>query len=246
MNLLRTFATSKRILQQVKHDHRTLGLIVVVPTFLMGLLSWILSSIPNAFNQWGGPLLGIFPLIVMFLVTSVATLRERTSGTLERLMTMPISKSEFISAYAISFCILGAIQALVASLTSIYVFGLDARGHALPLISIAVLDSILGTALGLLASSMARNEFQAVQFMPIVLIPQFLLGGFIVPRDSLPKILNFLSDLMPLSYSVDALSVIFRANAELGSQFWKNLIVVLCISILALAMGGFTLRRSSK
>lgn len=242
----RTLATVKRILQQIKHDHRTIALIVVVPTFLMGLLSWILTSVPNAFNQWGGPLLGIFPLIVMFLITSVATLRERTSGTLERLMTMPIRKAEFIFAYALAFCILGTIQAVVAGLTSVYIFGLETGGNTAAVISIAVLDSILGTALGLLASSMARTEFQAVQFMPVVLIPQFLLGGFIVPRDSLPSFLNFLSDLMPLSYSVDALTQVFRQDTSSGIGFLQNVLVVLLISIFALGLGGLTLRRSTK
>ena len=242
----RTLATVNRILQQIKHDHRTIALIVVVPTFLMGLLSWILSSKPDAFNQWGGPLLGIFPLIVMFLITSVATLRERTSGTLERLMTMPIKKTEFIFAYALAFCILGTIQAVVAGLTSIYIFGLETGGNTVAVICIAILDSMLGTALGLLASSVARTEFQAVQFMPVVLIPQFLLGGFIVPRDSLPSFLNFLSDLMPLSYSVDALSQVFREETKLNSGFVENVLVVLLISLIALALGGLTLRRSSK
>ena len=106
--------------------------------------------------------------------------------------------------------------------------------------------SILGTALGLLASSLARTEFQAVQFMPVVLIPQFLLGGFIVPRDSLPSFLNFLSDLMPLSYSVDALSEVFRQGTNLHSGYMNNVLVVLLISVIALALGGLTLRRSSK
>ena len=246
MTTNRTIATVRRILQQIKHDHRTIALIVVVPTLLMGLLSWILSSSPKAFNQWGGPLLGIFPLIVMFLITSVATLRERTTGTLERLMTMPILKVEFILAYAVAFCILGAIQAIVAGLTSVYIFGLETGGNTLAVICIAILDSILGTALGLLASSMARTEFQAVQFMPVVLIPQFLLGGFIVPRESLPTMLNFLSDLMPLSYSVDALSLVFRNETSLGFEFVQNVLIVLLISLFALTLGGITLRRSSR
>lgn len=245
MNLVRTLFTTRRILQQVRHDHRTIALIIFVPTFLMGLLSWMLSSVPNAFNQWGGPLLGIFPLIVMFLITSVATLRERTSGTLERLMVSPIQKSEFIVAYAIAFSILGAIQALIAALVSINIYGLDTKGHTSAIVLVAVIDAVMGTALGLLASSMARTEFQAVQFMPVFLIPQFLLGGFIVERDSLPDFLGLLSNLMPLSYSIDALNIALRSET-LGGQYWENILIVLGIMLSALILGGLTLPRSSR
>lgn len=245
MNISRIFITAKRILQQVSHDHRTIALIVLVPTLLMGLLSWMLSDVPNAFNQWGGPLLGIFPLILMFLITSVATLRERTSGTLERLMISPILKSEFIAAYAIAFSILGVLQACIAAIVSINVYGLDTKGHTSAIILVAVIDAVMGTALGLLASSMARTEFQAVQFMPVFLIPQFLLGGFIVDRESLPNFLNFLSDLMPLSYSIDALNIAL-ANQSLGGQYWENILIVLAIVLSALILGGLTLRRSSR
>jgi ABC-2 type transport system permease protein len=241
----RTIATTKRILLQVRHDHRTIALIILVPTILMGILSWMLSGIPNAFNEWGGPLLGIFPLIVMFLITSVATLRERVNGTLERLLTLPIKRIEFIGAYALSFCVLGAIQAMVAASTSIYVFGLDTNGNTWAVVIVAILDAVLGTALGLLASAMARTEFQAVQFMPVFLIPQFLLGGFIISREDLPRILHYISDLMPLSYSIDALNLALVGGA-LGGSFWGNIAKVIGFALVALFLGGMTLRRSSK
>ena len=240
MTLLRTVATAQRVVQQLRHDPRTVALILVVPCVLMGLLAWMLTAAD--FNQYGPPLLGIFPLIVMFLTTSVATLRERGSGTLERLLSMPIGKADFVLGYALAFGVLGIAQGVLVSGLSVGLFGLDVAGPAWALIVVAVVDALLGAALGLFVSAFATTEFQAVQFMPALILPQLLLCGIVVPRDELPTALRLLSDVLPMSYAVDAMTEVMTSSS-VTADFWLNVAVVAGFMAAGLTLGAATLRR---
>jgi ABC-2 type transport system permease protein len=235
-------ATAGRVLRQLRHDPRTVGLLVAVPAVLMGLLAWILDGRDHDFDKYGPQLLGIFPLIVMFLVTSVATLRERTSGTLERLLTMPMGKADFVFGYAIAFGLAAIVQALVVTGLCFGPYGMTVRGGAWLVVVVAVLDALLGTALGLSVSALATTEFQAVQFMPAFILPQLLLCGIIVPRAELPTALHWISYLLPMSYAVDATQQL-NAHAAVTNQFVVDLILVGGFLIAALALGATTLRR---
>jgi ABC-2 type transport system permease protein len=237
----RTLATAHRVLTQLRHDPRTIGLMLVVPCVLVGLLAWIYQG-TSTFDQIGAPLLGVFPFVVMFLVTSVTTLRERTSGTLERLLTMPLGKLDLLVGYALAFGAVAAVQAGLVSALSLTVFGLDVAGPAWLLVLVALLDALLGTALGLFVSAFAATEFQAVQFMPAFVLPQFLLCGLLVPRDEMPDVLHAISSVLPLSYAVDALRDV-TTNAEVATSTWVDLGVVVGAVLLALGLGAATLRR---
>jgi len=237
----RTLATAHRVLTQRRHDRRTVGLMLVVPCVLVGMLAWIYHGTP-VFDQIGAPLLGIFPFVVMFLVTSVATLRERTSGTLERLLTMPLGKLDLLLGYELAFGAVAVVQAGLVSALSLTVFGLDVAGPTWMLVLVALADALLGTALGLFVSAFAATEFQAVQFMPAFVLPQFLLCGLLVPRDELPDVLHAISSVLPLSYAVDALRDV-TTNAEVATSTWVDLGVVVGAVLLALGLGAATLRR---
>jgi ABC-2 type transport system permease protein len=237
----RTLATAHRVLTQLRHDRRTVGLMLVVPCVLVGMLAWIYHGTP-VFDQIGAPLLGIFPFVVMFLVTSVATLRERTSGTLERLLTMPLGKLDLLLGYELAFGAVAVVQAGLVSALSLTVFGLDVAGPTWMLVLVALADALLGTALGLFVSAFAATEFQAVQFMPAFVLPQFLLCGLLVPRDELPDVLHAISSVLPLSYAVDALRDV-TTNAEVATSTWVDLGVVVGAVLLALGLGAATLRR---
>ena len=167
MNPSRTLATARRVLRQLGHDPRTIVLLLVVPCVLLTLLYWVFDADPRTFDTIGASLLGIFPLITMFLVTSIATLRERTSGTLERLLSMPLGKADLILGYALAFGLLAVVQASLATGLAIWGLGLDIAGSPWLLLVVALLDALLGTALGLFVSAFAASEFQAVQFMPV-------------------------------------------------------------------------------
>lgn len=245
MSPRRTLATTGRVLKQLSHDHRTLGLMFLVPLVLLGLLAWIFSDRPIVFDHIGPPLLGIFPFVVMFLVTSIATLRERSSGTLERLLTMPIGKLDFILGYALSFGLLAIVQATLASLVSVHVYGMHVAGPEWFLIIVALADALLGTALGLLASAFARTEFQAVQFMPAIVLPQALLCGLIVPIAQLPTVLHWLATCLPLTYAVDAMQRL-ASEVTISQHTVKDVAVVLAFVLVAVLLGGATLRRQTK
>jgi ABC transporter DrrB family efflux protein len=238
MNPVATLATTGRVLTQIRHDHRTLALLIVVPSLLVGLVAWLFSDTPF-FQQVGPPMLGLFPFIIMFVVTSISTLRERRSGTLERLLTMPIGRLDFILGYALAFGLLAIVQAVAAVAFAIWVCGLDVGGSPALLVVVAVLDALLGTALGLLASAFARTEFQVVQFMPAFVFPQILLAGIFIPRDALPDLLHAISDWLPLSYAIDALNKVARGTGDIG----VDLLIVGAFAVGAVVLGGLTLRR---
>jgi ABC-2 type transport system permease protein len=241
MNLRITLATAGRVLRQLRHDHRTLALMIIVPCVLISLLAWVFDGTPT-FDRIGAPLLGVFPFVVMFLVTSVATLRERTSGTLERLLTMPIGKLDLLVGYALAFGLLAVVQAVVATTLAVTALGLDIAGPVWFLLLVAVLDAILGMALGLFVSAFAATEFQAVQFMPAFVLPQFLLCGLIVARESLDDVLYAVSSVLPLSYAVDAMTEL-TVNEEVDPGAWVDLSAVVLAIVLALGLGAVTLRR---
>ncbi len=241
MNLALSFTTAGRVLRQVRTDHRTVAMILVVPCVLLGLLAWIYHGTP-VFDNVGPALLGIFPMIVMFIVTSIATLRERQSGTLERLLTTPLGKGDFMLGYGLAFGALAVVQGVVATAFAVWVCGLSVAGSVWLLLVVALADAVLGTALGLLASGFARTEFQAVQFMPAFVLPQILLCGLLVARDELPTLLSWLSDLLPLSYAVDAMNAI-TSSADGTADALRALGVVVAFIVGALALGSLTLSR---
>ena len=241
MSTDRTVATAGRVLGQLRHDHRTVALMLVVPCVLVGLLAWIYHG-SSVFDAIGAPLLGIFPFVVMFLVTSVATLRERTSGTLERLLSMPLGKLDLLLGYALAFGAVAVVQAVLVSFLSLTWFGLDVAGPSWLLVVVAVLDAVLGMALGLFVSAFAATEFQAVQFMPAFVLPQFLLCGLLVPRDELPDVLHAVSAVLPLSYAVDAMRSL-TTETDVSARTWADLAVVFGAALLALGLGAATLRR---
>jgi ABC-2 type transport system permease protein len=187
-------------------------------------------------------MLGIFPFVVMFLVTSVATLRERTSGTLERLLTMPIGRLDLLVGYALAFGLLAAVQAVVVATLSVTALGLDIAGPLWLLLLVAVLDAVLGMALGLFVSAFAATEFQAVQFMPAFVLPQFLLCGLLVAREDLPPVLEALSNVLPLSYAVDAMNAVATLAEPLAEVLPDIGVIVLWIAA-SLLFGSLTLRR---
>lgn len=241
MSFVRTISTAGRVLRQLSHDPRSIALMLIAPSLLIGLFAWLFSDKPGVFDQFGAPILALFPFIIMFLITSITTLRERRSGTLERLMTTPLAKADFIVGYALAFGLMAALQAIVTVAFAVGVWGLEVQGALWQLGLVAVVDAILGSALGLLASAFARTEFQAVQFMPILVFPQIILGGLFMPRDQMPDVLYAISDWLPLSHAVDAID-----QVTAGGDTWDvfgPLLIVGAFAVGSLVLAALTLRR---
>jgi ABC transporter DrrB family efflux protein len=241
MSLRRTLATTGRVLTQIRHDPRTIGLLLIVPSLLIGLMAWLFADTP-IFELVGPAMLALFPFIMMFVITSISTLRERRGGTLERLLTLPISKLDFILGYALAFGLLAILKAAIAVGFAVWVCGLTIEGSIWLLLAVAVADAVLGTALGLLASAFAQTEFQVVQFMPAFVFPQILLGGLLLPREDMPDVLHAISDWLPLSHAIDALNAVARDTEDAGYVGMK-LLIIAAFAIGAIVLGSITLRR---
>ncbi|MCX6398276.1 MAG: ABC transporter permease [Propionibacteriales bacterium] len=236
-------AVARRVLTQLRRDRRTVAMLLVLPCAIMTLLWWMFTGLPGrGFAALAPALLALIPFIVMFLVTSVTTLRERTSGTLERLLAMPMGKGDFLLGYALAFGVVATVQSALAVGVSTWFLDLDVNGPSWLLLVVAVLDALLGSALGLFVSAFARTEFQAVQFMPALVIPQILLCGLFVERDRLPRFLGVVSDCLPLSYAVDAMRSV---SAQRHPDVLGDLALITAFAAAALVLGALTLRRRS-
>lgn len=244
MNGRRLFATAGRVLTQLRHDPRSIALMLIAPSLLVGLFAWLFSEQDGVFDQFGGAILALFPFIVMFLITSITTLRERRSGTLERLMTTPLEKADFILGYALAFGLMAVLQAVITVSFAVGVCGLDVDGPLWQLGLVAVADALLGTALGLLASAFAQTEFQAVQFMPLLVFPQIILGGLFMPRDQMPDVLYAISDWLPLSYAIDTINAVTAGDE--GRDVFGPLLIVVAFAVGALVLAALTLRRRTR
>lgn len=241
-------ATTTRILRQLAGDHRSVAMILVVPTLIITLMYFMFENAPHRpgapspFNNACLIMLGVFPLIVMFLITSITMQRERVSGTLERILTTPLRRLDLLAAYGTAFSIAAAAQATLACLVSFWFLGLDTAGSPILVFLIAIINAVLGVGLGLLCSAFARTEFQAVQFMPLVIAPQLLLCGIIVPRDVLPDWLQWISNVLPASYALEALQQV-GAYAEPTFIAVRDIAVVVGFAIVAMGLAAATLRR---
>ena len=237
-----TFATAIRVLTQLRRDPRTIALLLVVPAALLTLIKFVFEHEPGAFDRIGGPLVGLFPFITMFLVTSITMLRERTTGTLERLMTMPLAKLDILLGYGLAFGVVGMAQALITSGVAFGLLDLEVAGSTVVVILLAIGNALLGMSLGLFVSAFAQTEFQAIQFMPALVFPQLLLCGLFVARDQMAGALEAVSYALPLTYAYDALDRV-TSDGSLGGRGTVDVLVTCGVILLALALGAATLRR---
>lgn len=244
MNARILLATAARVLRQLTRDHRTVAMIAAVPSLLLTLIYYMYRDSGPLFERIAVVMLGVLPFIVMFLITSIAMQRERSSGTLERLMASPANKADLLFGYALAFAAASAIQATVTISVSYWAFDVRPAAGPLMVFLVAMVNAQLGVALGLLCSAFARTEFQAVQFMPVVVLPQILLCGLFVPRDQMAVGLQWLSDVFPLTYGVEALLGIATPGSQ-WTQTWGNAGIVVGAAVVALLLAAATLRRRS-
>lgn len=242
MSIRKTLATTRRVLRQLRHDPRTIGLVIGVPVLLITILKYVYQDEKPLFNGVAPMILGIFPLLMMFLVTSIATLRERKSGTLDRLMTEPMSKLDLIFGYALAFSFVALVQACFGCWVTLGLLGVTVMGGTLPVLLTAVLAAFLGIALGLLVSAFATSEFQAVEFVMPTVVPQILVCGLFAPREQMARLLQWLSDIFPVTYSVDAMKQV-TVNTTWSATLSRDLAVVVGCGVVALILGSLTIRR---
>lgn len=243
---MKTFATVRRIGSQLRNDPRTIALIMVVPAALLTLLYFIFIDVPvppgqrSLFERIGPVMLAVLPMVLMFIVTSVAMLRERTMGTLERLLTTPLSRVNLIASYALVFGVLALAQAAVLAALLRFAFDVSLEGSWWMMLVLALLDALIGVTLGLMASAFARTEFQAVQLMPVFVAPQIFLCGLFVPVDQMPAVLEAIARILPMTCAVDVVNSLV-AQTTLADGDWLRLGGLLAVSVVAVLGAAMTL-----
>jgi ABC-2 type transport system permease protein len=183
-------------------------------------------------------LVAFFAFFFIFLLSAVSFLRERTTGTLERLMATPLRRGELVLGYLAGFSFFAVLQAIVILLFTVFVLKVHYRGN---LATIFIVEAVLvvgAVSLGLLVSAAARNELQAVQFVPIVLLPQVFLSGLLIPVDQLPDYLRPVSAILPLTYANEALRSVMIKGYELADPLVLRDIGILIAFGLVMAIGA--------
>ncbi|MCU9971746.1 ABC transporter permease [Mobiluncus mulieris] len=244
-------ATVSRINAQLRHDPRTVALVLVVPALLLTLLYFVFVDVqvppgaPAPFDRIGSIMLAVLPMLMMFIITSVVMLRERTMGTLERLLTTPVSRWNLIGSYALVFSLLALAQAVILEVLILGVFGVEIEGSWWTLLLVAVGDALLGVSFGLLASSFATTEFQAVQFMPVFIGPQLLLCGLFAPVDSMPDVLEVIARCLPMTWAADVVNTVIEDDTLAWGE-WIRLGGLFVVSLAVLFLASLTMKRTVK
>jgi ABC-2 type transport system permease protein len=196
----------------------------------------------DAMDTFAPVYITFFVFFIVFLLTCVSFLRERMQGTLERLMATPVSSVEIVLGYTIGFGIFALIQSLVILLWTIYVLNVHYVGSLLNVFLVEAILTVVAVGMGIFLSIFARNELQAVQFIPIVIVPQAFLSGLIWPVKDMPGWLQPFSYIMPLTYATNALRDVMIKGFGL-LEIAPNLIILLVIGIVTLALAAASLRR---
>ena len=181
-------------------------------------------------------------MMVTIIITILIFINERRQGTLQRLLTSPASETEIVLGYALAFAIIGIIQCIVILLTAILIFGITIIGNVFLALIVVILLAIGHQGLGILLSSGAKNELQAVQFIPLIIFPAILLSGLFWPVESIPSFLQPLSYIIPLKYGIDAERAIMLKGWGIG-EIWLEIVVLIIFAILTLSLSVILLKK---
>ena len=195
-------------------------------------------------DYFGAAFIGLILFFLVFVVTIVSFLRERSQGTLERLMASPLRRGEIVIGYMLGFTVLALVQAVEVLVFSLYVLRVHNQGNVLLIFAFEILMALSAVNLGIFLSMFARTEFQAVQFIPLVIVPQVLLSGILFPVSTEPRPLQYVSDVLPLTYAVNGLRDVMLKGADLTwSSLQLDVGVVAGFCVLVIVAGIGTLRR---
>ena len=195
------------------------------------------------FNDSIAPVfIGIFSFFFVFLLTSIAFLRERSQGTIERVLASPMTRTELVIGYILGFMLFALVQAILILLFVIYALRVHYSGNLSLVFLVTVLLTIGSINLGIFLSAFAQNEFQIVQFIPLVFGVQIFLSGVFWPIDQLPAILRPISYILPLTYANEALRAVMLKGADL-TDISRELIALLIFMVLMIMLSTLTMRR---
>jgi ABC-2 type transport system permease protein len=233
-----------RIFNQVIRDHRTFALIMVVPIVVMTLI-WLSFPKELGMLDYIAPaLLATLALFFGFLLTGISFLRERSQGTLERLMASPVSRADIVIGYLLGFFAFALTQTLIILFYTIYILDIHYTGDLWQILVFQVIILTGAINLGIFISTFARNEFQMVQFIPLIILPQVFLCGILWPVEQMDTALQWIAKFLPLTYAVEGLTDIMLHGKNLIDVGF-DLIVLLAFAVGISIITAFTLRRSA-
>ena len=243
MSPRRTLAIARRIIAQVRRDRRSLALIVVAPVVVMALVGFSFVDQRDILDRVAPALIAVFALFFTFILTGVSFLRERSYGTLERLLTTPVGRWDILVGYLLGFLAFAAAQSLIILLFTILVLQVEYQGTLWQIFVLLMVLTVVAVNLGIFISTFARNEFQVVQFIPLVLAPQIFLSGIILPVEQLPAYLEAIARVLPLTYAVEGLQEIMLRGQTLGDVL-PEIAVLAGFAVVLLTLAAATVRRT--
>ena len=243
MTIDRTLAIASRIVNQITRDHRSLALIIVAPIIVMSLVGFSFADQRDILNRVAPGLIGVFVLFFVFILTGVSFLRERAQGTLERLLTTPVGGADILAGYLLGFLLFAGIQSVVILFYTIFALRIDYEGSLWQIFVLLFIVTLVAVSLGIFISTFARNEFQVVQFIPVILLPQIFLSGAVLPTEQLPGYFQAAGKALPLTYAVDGLKAVMLHGESLGG-IGRELAALGGFAIGLLALALMTVRRT--
>lgn len=242
MSLLRSAGIALRIVHTMRRDYRTLALLTVAPVVVMSLVGFSFAKKPQTLDFAAPAIISIFALTFAFILTGVSFLRERVSGTLERLLATPVGGADLLVGYLLGFLGFALLQATVVLVFTVYVLDVTYRSSFWEVFLFLTVLTVTGVSLGIFVSIFSRNEFQIMQFQPVFFAPQIFLSGVFLPVEEMPGYLRAISALMPLRYAIDGLRALMLQGAGVV-DVTKELMILVAIAAGALALASTTVRR---
>ncbi len=238
-----TLTIAQRIINQLIHDRRTIALIVIVPLVIASLVG---VSVPDkSILDYTAPaIMAVLILFFGFLLTGISFLRERSQGTLERLMASPVSRLDIVGGYLLGFLLIALVQTLIIFFYMIYVLNVSYHGELWQILVFQVLIGIGAVCLGTFLSVFARNEFQMMQFIPLIIVPQIFLCGLLWPVSQMPEYLQWLANCLPLTYGVEGIRAMMIEGKGL-LDIGKDVGILAAFAVGMLILASLTLRRGS-
>jgi ABC-2 type transport system permease protein len=237
------FTIARRTIIQLARDRRTLALIIIVPLVIASLVGVSLPS-KQMLNTLLPALLATLILFFGFLLSGIAFLRERAQGTRERLLASPVSRLDIVVGYLLGFLLFAMVQTLILFFYAVYVLKVDFNGVLWQIIVFQLLIGILAVCLGIFISAFAKNEFQMVQFIPLLIVPQIFVCGVIFSVDQMPDYLQWLAKFLPLTYAVDGIRALMLDGKGL-MDIGKEIGVLAAYAIGLMILAGISLRRGN-
>jgi ABC-2 type transport system permease protein len=238
-----TFSIAQRIITQLVRDRRTIALVVIVPLVIASLVGLAVPD-KSLLDYTAPAIIATLILFFGFILTGISFLRERTQGTLERLMAAPVTRLDIVGGYLLGFLSFALLQTLIIFFYMVYVIKINYHGELWQILVFQAFIGIGAVCLGTFFSVFARSEFQMMQFIPMIIVPQIVLCGLLWDVSQMPSYLQWLAKILPLTYGVEGIRAMMLEGKGL-LDIGKDVGVLAAYAVGLLILTSLTLRRGT-